>query len=174
VRAEDIKPPLELRLNVMSARISATGDGIQRTAPHKLEAGEGPAMKSVLAAILCLALATSATGQQAQPLSKDALKVKQQVAALAVGAPISVIRRGAPEEYGTFVSAEADSFSFYDVDSKQQIQLKFEDVRKVKNGYGGYNSLRQHHVDRDKSRIIGIAVVGGLLALTFGAVLASK
>jgi len=131
-------------------------------------------MKSALALILCLTLAVSTTAQQTQSLSKDALNVKQQVFALAVGAHISVVRRGAPEEFGTFVSAEDSAFTFYDVDTKTEVHLKFEEVRKVKNGYGGYNSLRQRHVDRDKSHIIGIAIVGGLLALTFGAVIASK
>ena len=131
-------------------------------------------MKSALAVILCLTLATSTTAQQTQSLSKDALKVKQQVSAVAVGAHISVIRRDAPEEFGTFVSADDSAFTFYDVDTKTEVHLNFEDVRKVKKGYGGYNYPNHRHVDRDKSRIVGIAVVGGLLAFTFWAAIASK
>jgi len=131
-------------------------------------------MKSALAVILCLILAVSATAQQTPSLSKDALKVKQQVSGLAVGAHISVIRRGASEEFGTFVSAEDSAFTFYDVDTRTEVHLQFEDVRKVKKGYGGYNYPNHRHVDRDKSRIVAIAVVGGLLGITFGALIASK
>ena len=124
-------------------------------------------MKSALAAILCFALVVSATAQQttpqpAQPLSKDARKVQQKVSGLAPGAKISVVRRGADEEFGEFRSVQDDSFTFFDVDSKLEMQLRFEDVRKVKDGYGGYNNFAHKHVDRTRSRIAIACVLGGL------------
>ncbi len=133
-------------------------------------------MKSVLAAILCFALVVSATAQQTPPqqartLSKEARKVEQKARSLAPGAPISVVRRGADEEFGEFRSVQDDSFTFFDVDSKLEMQLRFEDVRKVKDGYGGYNNFTHRHVDRTRSRIAVACVLGGL-AVVLGVALA--
>ena len=50
---------------------------------------------------------------------------------------------------------------------------RYEDVRKLKNGYGGYNLIRGRHTDRKKGFIVGAVVIGGLAAL-IGAVAAAK
>lgn len=79
----------------------------------------------------------------------------------------------AEEEYGDFVSSDQQGFTFYDVDRKAEVTLKYAEARKIKEGYGGYNSVQQRHTDRTKTLLIVLAVAGALGAL-IGAVAAAK
>jgi len=85
--------------------------------------------------------------------------LRHKLEQLKPGAHISVIRFHAPEEFGNFISSEQDNFSFYDIDQKANVVLHYGEVKKVKDGYGGYNSIRNKHVDPTKRLI---AVVAGL------------
>jgi len=77
-------------------------------------------------------------------------------------ARISVARVQAPEEYGEFLSGDQDGFTFFDVDRKIDVTLNYEEVLKVKRGYGGYNHLRHTHNDRTRG-FIAMGVVAALL-----------
>jgi hypothetical protein len=90
--------------------------------------------------------------------------VKVKVARLSPADKISVVRIQAEEEFGNFVSRTENDFTFYDVDEKHHVTLRYEDVKKVKEGYGGYN-IRGRHTDATRNRIILIAGVGVLLGL---------
>jgi hypothetical protein len=122
-------------------------------------------MKSLLTAILCLTLVASSTAQSPTPpkLSKNAAKIKQQVTVLAKGAPIRVDRRGADEEYGTFVSSDESELVIFDVNTKIEVHLKFEDVRKVKDGYGSAKSSPHRRVPYPVRLLIGAVIVCGLI-----------
>ena len=89
--------------------------------------------------------------QQVVPLSKEVAAVKRKADTLTPDAPISVIPIHAEEEYGNFVSSNAEEFTFYDVDRKAEVTLKYAEVRKIKDGYGGYNSIRGRHTDRTRA-----------------------
>ena len=115
----------------------------------------------------------TSSAQQAAPLSKQAAAIKRKADTLTPRAPISVIPIHAEEEYGNFVSGNAEGFTFYDVDRKTEVTLKYADVRKIKDGYGGYNSIRGRHTDRTKAIIVVVAVTVALGAL-IGAVAAAK
>ena len=65
----------------------------------------------------------------------------------------------APEEFGTYLAMSEDEFSFYDVDLKTDVHLKYESVRRVKNGYGGYNTVRHRHTDRTRGLLVTGAIV---------------
>lgn len=121
----------------------------------------------ILAALLISTLAITSSAQQVAPLSKKAAAVKQKADSLKPRDPISVVRIHEEEEFGTFISSGHDSFTFYDVDRKAEVTLNYFDVRKIKDGYGGYNHLRHRHTDRTKALIVGVVVVGGLLGLVF-------
>lgn len=110
--------------------------------------------------ISCLALTTSA--QQAAPISKKAAAIKRKANSLSLHSPISVVPVHSEEEYGNFLSSDAEKFTFYDVDRKTEVTFKYEEVRKIKNGYGGYNSVRGRHTDRTKAIIVVVAVAGAL------------
>lgn len=133
----------------------------------------GVTIPKLLACFLIVCFAVSSNAQQSTSLSKQVLAVRKKVESLPPQAHISVIRIGAPEEFGNFISSNQEGFTFYDVDQKSDITLKYEQVRKVKEGYGGYNSIRGRHTDSTKQLIVLIAVAGALGAL-IGAVAAEK
>ena len=99
----------------------------------------------------------------AQVLSPRAAAIRDKVAQLAPQAKISVIMQHGPEEFGKLQSIGSTSFDFYDVDSKSNITANYDDVKKVKRGYGGYNFVSRRHTDRDRG-IIVVAIAMGVLA----------
>ncbi len=117
------------------------------------------------ALVLVFGLVAMCGAQQAAPLSKAEQAVKRKAGSLSAHDRISVIRIHAAEEYGDFVSSDEGGFTFYDVDEKRNVTLRYAEVRKIKDGYGGYNSLRHRHTDRRRALIVGAAVLGGLLVL---------
>jgi hypothetical protein len=102
-------------------------------------------------------------------LSTKAAAVKRKADALSPQAPISVVRLNADEEFGRFISNDQEGFTFYDIDRKADLTLRFETVKKIKDGYGGYNHAVHRHVDRRKSLIIVATVAGGLVLLIIAA-----
>jgi len=112
-----------------------------------------------------------AVGQH--PLSQNAAKIERHVAQLAPDAKVSVIPYRGEEEFGTFVSKTAEGFTFHDVDTKIDVTTKYEEVKDLRDGYGGYNHIRHRHTDRRRSMIIGAVVIAGLLGLVFAVALAS-
>ena len=119
-------------------------------------------LTNILAVVLVFVLPVTNCAQQPGANPKQAAAVKRKVETLAPNAPISVIPKHSREEYGNFVSSGADSFTFYDIDLKSDVTFKYVDVRKVKNGYGGYNSVQKRHTDRRKAVIVVLAVMGAL------------
>lgn len=126
-----------------------------------------------LAALLIPFVVTVSSAQQVTPLSKKAAAVKRKADTLSLNSHISVIPVNGEEEYGNFVSRDAEKFTFYDVDRKTEVTLKYADVRKIKDGYGGYNSVRGRHTDRRKALIVALVVVGALGAV-IGAAASAK
>ena len=72
-----------------------------------------------------------------------------------------------------FLSRDQEGFTFRDIDSKIDVTMKYSEVRKLKNGYGGYNSIKGRHTDRTKAIVVTVAVLGALGAL-IGAAAAAK
>jgi hypothetical protein len=133
----------------------------------------GIASSRLAAALLLLAVAT-AIAQQSPSLSKKAEAVKHRIEDLAPHAPISVVPIHGDEAYGELLSHDPVSFTFRDIDLKADVTLKYEDVRKVKSGYGGYNSARGRHTDRQRALIVTAVVLVALGALIGAAVAASN
>ncbi|WP_263417262.1 hypothetical protein [Terriglobus albidus] len=129
-----------------------------------------------LTLIVCILISSTnlaSVAQQAPALSKTALAVKHKAEGLTPQAHITVIRIGAPEEFGCFISHSQDGFTFYDVDQKQDVTFRYDEVKKIKDGYGGYNSIQGRHTDRSKGIIIALVLVAVLGAL-IGAAAAAK
>lgn len=122
---------------------------------------------------LILALAATSGAQQMPALSKREAAVKLKADHLAPGAPISIVRSHAQEEFGTFISNNRDGLTFHDMDQKVDVTLRYADVRKIKDGYGGYNSIKGRHTDHTKALIV-IAVVAVALGALIGAAVAAK
>ncbi len=126
----------------------------------------------LLVLLLVFTLAVQSAGAQA-PLSKNAERASRKAGSLARNAPISVVRIHADEEFGTFVSRDAETFTFYDIDRKAEVTLRYVEVKKIKDGYGGYNHARGRHTDRTHG-LIAACVVLGLIGGLLVAVAAAK
>jgi hypothetical protein len=130
-------------------------------------------LSRVIAIFLIAAVALSSSAQQGPSLSKKAEAIKRKVESLAPHAPISVIPVQGPEQFGQFLSKDQEGFTFRDVDRNIDVTRKYSEVRKVKNGYGGYNSAQGRHTDHTKGIVISAIVIGALGAL-IGAAAAAK
>ena len=118
-----------------------------------------------VAAVGLVVFAASLSGAAQQPLPAKAERVRRQVETLQPQDRISVIPVQGEEEYGSFVSHTETEFTFHDVDRKSDVALRYDEVKKVKPGYGGYNSLRHRHVDRERQRLFIGIMAGALVGL---------
>jgi len=127
-------------------------------------------LRSTLAVVaLTLSIASNRSSAQQPQLSPQAQKVRAKVKTIPPGTKISVIRKQGPETYGTLISADETAFTYHDVDDNSDKTVPYEEIKKVKVGYGGYNSIHHKHTDRTKGLIITVIVVGGLIGLMFAA-----
>jgi uncharacterized protein (DUF2249 family) len=115
----------------------------------------------------------AAAAQQPVQPSQRATAVAAKVSTLKVGSKISVVLAHEPERYGTFQSSRKDDFTFYDVDRKTDVTFQYAEVKKVKEGYGGYNSFTQTHTDRTRA-YVGIGIATGLIVGLIVAVASAK
>lgn len=122
-------------------------------------------LQRALAALLIVATTLTAVAQQSPSLSKKAQAVKRKVDSLAPHSRVTVIPVHGNEEFGEFLSRDQDAFAFHDVDRNADVTLKYAEVRKVKSGYGGYNSVSGRHTDRTRAIIVTAIVLGALGAL---------
>ncbi len=99
--------------------------------------------------------------------------VAAKVATLHAGDKISVVLLHAAERYGTFGSARQDDFTFHDVDQNADVTFPYAEVKKVKDGYGGYNSLTHKHTDHTKAWI-GVGIAAGLIVAIIVAAASAK
>ncbi len=127
----------------------------------------------LVAALLVFTVAITSVAQQSPAPSKQAAAVKRKADQLQPGTPISVVRVSAPEQFGTFISKNDDGVTFYDADLKAPVTLAYVEIRKIKDGYGGYNTIQHRHTDRTRGLIV-FAVVMAALGALIGAVAASK
>jgi hypothetical protein len=93
------------------------------------------------------------------------MRLKRRLKSFRRRAHISVIPIQGDEEFGKFLSSDQESFTFHDIDRKIDVRLKYEAVKKVKNGYGGYNLIVGRHVDPTKNRVTAAVFVGVLVGL---------
>lgn len=112
----------------------------------------------LLASTVCISAQTAA-------LSPHAAEIERHVSRLAPDAKISVIPYQGQEEFGRFVSRQADGFTFHDVDTKADVAVKYEAVKDLRNGYGGYNTIRHRHTDRKRALIVGLVLAAALTGL---------
>lgn len=119
-----------------------------------------------IAAYLVVCIAGTMSAQQAPVLSKSAETIRRKVQKLVPHAPITVVLFHGKEAFGNFLANGTDSFTFHDVDRDTDVTVQYEDVRKLKNGYGGYG-LNGRHTDRTRNLIFAgvvLGVLGGLIA----------
>lgn len=129
-----------------------------------------------VSALVIISIAATTSAQQAQipNLSKKAAAIKRMADSLTPGARISVIPLHGREMFGEFLSNDEVGLTFHDVDDKINVTLEYSEVRKLKKGYGGYNSPTGRHTDRTRGIIVTVVVIAGLLGVLIGVLAASK
>ena len=130
-------------------------------------------LRTLVSAFLMVSIPLTTAAQQASGLSRQAAGIKRIADTLSLGSKISVIPFHGAERFGAFVSNGSESFTFHDIDDKTDVTLKYSDVRKLKQGYGGYNSVSGKHTDR-KHAVIAIVVVLGIIGGLLVAVTQAK
>lgn len=126
--------------------------------------------RSVLCWILVpLLIAPSLPGQPSK-----AVKVKQQAAKIGVLGKVTVYMPNGDEFYGNIRSLGADDFTINEVDLHRQITLRYDEVRRIRRGYGEGRSIYGKRIHPHTKLIVTLAVVGGLLAITFIAVASDR
>ncbi len=124
-------------------------------------------LHTVVSALLIVSIPLTTSAQQASGLSKQAAGIKRVADKLSPGSRISVIPFQGAERFGEFISNNSESFTFHDVDDKTEVTLKYFEARKLKRGYGGYNSFSGKHTDRKRATIavvVVLGVIGGVIA----------
>jgi len=123
---------------------------------------------------LCFAQTNPANPTQMKQVQAAAIeKFKQQVEKIGIGRNITVIRIDEREFYGSVSNIEADGFQIDEVDLKQTVSFKYNELKKVRKGYGGKNYAVGKRVNPRRSFLIGAAIVGGLV-LILGIALSDK
>ena len=132
-----------------------------------------PFSRAFLAVVLAVLQATLAAQQSPVPLTSAAGRVRSQVENLPVGGRLTVNMTDGSQYCGNLHSIEAQSFSIREVDLKQVLTLRYEDVQRVRKDYGrkGFGGRRVHP---RTNRIAALAVLGGLLVLVFALLATDK
>ena len=107
--------------------------------------------------------------QQPTVPSANAVQVKATVDKISTQDKITVALVPGGEEYGNFISREQESFTFYDVDQKANVTLRYDEVKHVKKGYGGKNHLTSRHTNRSYAIVFGVVLAGVLVGLIVAA-----
>ena len=124
------------------------------------------AFHKALAPLLILTMAATTSAQQARPsLSRQEAAIRDQADHLDPHAPITLLRRHAPTLYGNFINNDDDGIALYDIDHHADIKLPYAQIRKIKDGYGGYNSVQQTHTNHTRATVIIAITAAALIAL---------
>jgi hypothetical protein len=126
-------------------------------------------ISKIITVPLSLILIGNASAQQVPALDKKSISIRRKADSLAPQARISIIYKRSGESYGKFLSDDAESFTYYDIDSQTNVTAHYADVKKLKDGYGGRNSVTGRHTDRTKGLLIGGAVAAILIIVVIAA-----
>jgi len=91
-------------------------------------------------------------------------KLKQQVEKIGIGRKITVIKLNEGEFYGSVSKIEADGFQINEADSKQIVDFKYNELKKVRKGYGGKGFLGKR-VKPGRGLLYGLAIFGTLFVI---------
>ena len=121
-------------------------------------------------ALLCVALVlaarhtgaqtSSATPQAAQ--SPQTEKMRSKVKRIGTRGKLTIKLSSGAEYHGTIIYIDEEDFKLDEVDLRQTVVVRYSDIIKVYEGYGG-KSLSGRRVNPKHSAIIALATLGGLL-----------
>ena len=100
--------------------------------------------------------------QQSSTLSPQGEKVRKQLVKIGSGKDVTVILNDEREFYGSLKSIDADTFLLFDVDGKQLLNIKYDEVKRVRKGYGHKDFITGKRISPNKAligMIIGAAAI---------------
>jgi hypothetical protein len=131
-------------------------------------------LRSLPAWLLAMCIPVCQAQQAAVPLSTRAQQIQTKILALPIGNSLTVILKDKTEYHGDLLSADNAGFVLNEVDIKQQKTIRYEDVKKLRNGYGGMNHATGRHVDPVRSKVVVMAIAGGLIVILLAALATDK
>ncbi len=124
---------------------------------------EGSAAGCALLAIASLTVPAFGRG------GPDPDRFRGMVAGFPIGQAVTVDLLDGAARYGRIRSSEPDSFSIREVDLKQVVTIRYDEVRRIVKGIGRPGSGGRR-VDPRTNHIAGLAILGGLILLLIVAV----
>jgi hypothetical protein len=98
-------------------------------------------------------MALSVSMGAAQTLTQDAAKARDKIVKLGVGKDVTLVRRDGREFYGSIVEIKPDAVMVDEVDMKVRIELRFDELKKVAEGYGSSRAWNGTRIPPKKHRI---------------------
>jgi hypothetical protein len=99
-----------------------------------------------------------------QSVDPQVEKIKSDVGKIGVLQKVTVIFKDGSESYGTISSIGQDRFSINEVDLRREIEIGYDEVKKVRKNYGGRGFLGKRP-NPMWGWIAGIVLIGTLLGL---------
>lgn len=126
-----------------------------------------PHMRTLVSLGMVFFQLQAALAQSPPPLSPHAVKIKARVQALPADAKLTVNMLDDSQYCGTVQNVDAESFSMHEVDLKRTLTVRYEDVQKVRKGYGG-KGFGGRRVYPRTNMITALVFVGVLFGLVIG------
>jgi hypothetical protein len=101
-------------------------------------------------------------------------KVHAQVGKIGALGNITVYMPSGEQYYGTIRRIEAAAFTIDEVDQRREITLRYDEVKKVRNGYGTGHAINGKRIHPHTRLIVACAVIGGLLFITMIALVSDR
>ena len=120
----------------------------------------------VVTLLLLLPCRTGWAQQQSAPAPREAA-LKVEADKLLPGAPIRVSGMQAPEQFGVFVSDDAEGLTFYSILVDRNITVAYADVKRIKRGPGGFDPRTGKRKGHKKAIIVTAVVVAGVTLAVF-------
>ncbi len=115
---------------------------------------------------LCFAQTNPANPSQMKQFQAAKVEqLKKQVEKIGIGRKITVIRLDEREFYGSVNDIEADGFQIDEVDLKQTVSFKYNELKKVRKEYGGKNYAVGKRVKPGRGLLYGVAIFGTLFVI---------
>jgi hypothetical protein len=111
----------------------------------------------------------SASAQNTDPkssasaqLAAESRKIKDQIAKIGSGNDITIVRRDGQEFYGSILSINDESVVVREVDLKANVEINYQDIKKVSKGYGSAKAWNGKRIPPKKHKI---GLIAGLAAI---------
>lgn len=114
--------------------------------------------------------------QQPAPTEKQVEKIMHAVFKVGVGQRMTVFLKSGDTLHGTLAEVREDDFQLAEVDRRQNLAVRYDEVKKVREGFGGINLFTGQRTSHSRGTRIAVTVAAfaGVLLLPIILVAASK